>query len=472
MNYCFERTAATLKHVLRNPATFFLCMAALFGIIICFRLPPITGTDEFTHFPRVYQISDGKLWEQKLPQQQYGGVIPQNVNNMVNDYRDLSRKGDPQEFTARTKQLNAYYTAQNQPGQPATAVFTSVATYPPWAYVPSVVGLLVAKVLHTPLIWYVYLARLSTLLVWVVLVWTAIKLLPAGKWYLTVIALLPTSLSQATTIGGDGLLTGLSWLTIALVLAVFAKKIRLNWTWLTLLCMASIYVAAIKVGYWLLGLLPLIIPTSYFKNRKVAFFWKLVLAALIICSGILFARHNTDIANNTVLTPRLGVYINARLQEHYVLHHALQFVVQALSQFFTKEYDTVYLGIVGILTQRLIYLPIIVIGVLYAALITSLARSEPVPALSKHRRLLVSSFLLAFLGTCLFISLAFYIANTQVGSQIIFGIYGRYYLPILPLLLVIPLTKQKEAVAKDYYLFILPIFSMIGLLYTLFAINH
>ncbi len=471
MQYYLERLQFAIKAILRNPATFFLFTAAVFGIVICFRLPPLNGTDEFTHFPRVYQITDGTLWEQKMPHQQYGGQIPFNVSSMVDDYRDLSRKSNPQEYASRTKQLNAYYSSQSKPGEPVGAIYTSVAIYPPWSYAPSAIGLVVAKVLNTPLIWYVYLARLSSLLVWIVLVWWAIRLLPSGKWFLTVLALLPTSLSQATTIGGDGLLTGLSWLTIALVIAVFANKVNLNWIWLTLLGLASLYLAVIKAGYWLISLLPLIIPAYFFKSRKVAVAWKTVLAALVIVSSIFFAYHNMTTARYATLTPRLGVYIDSNLQQQYVLHHPLLFLVRAFGQFFTKSYDTIYLGIVGILTNRLIYLPLLVIGLLYVTLFLALKQSKRLPVLAKHRQLLLLTFLSAFVGTCIFISLAFYIGNTQVGSDTIFGIYGRYYLPILPLLLIIPLAKRK-GITAEHALVVLPILSVIGLVYTAIAISQ
>src|ERR1035437_8735050 len=73
------------------PTEIFIFLALIFGGLFVFQLPPLNGTDEFTHFPRVYQISQGTFWEQKLPDSQYGGYLPNNINNMVNDYRKRPR---------------------------------------------------------------------------------------------------------------------------------------------------------------------------------------------------------------------------------------------------------------------------------------------------------------------------------------------------------------------------------------------
>jgi len=63
---------------------------------------------------------------------------------------------------------------------------------------------LAARILHLPLNWFVYLGRLSTLAVYILLTYFAIKYIPIGKRFLLVVALLPTALIQGATIGMDG----------------------------------------------------------------------------------------------------------------------------------------------------------------------------------------------------------------------------------------------------------------------------
>ncbi len=73
------------KIVINHPERVFIVIALLFGVLFVFRLPPLIGTDEFTHFPRTYQITQGIYWQQKLPDSQYGGDIPSNIKQMIDD---------------------------------------------------------------------------------------------------------------------------------------------------------------------------------------------------------------------------------------------------------------------------------------------------------------------------------------------------------------------------------------------------
>ncbi len=276
-----------------NPSLIFLILGLIFGIIFIFNLAPLNGTDEFTHFPRAYQISDGTFWETKLSQQQYGGSLPSNINNMINDYRDLSRKSTGQQFNSRENQLNSQYMSINNVGKNnSTAIFTSVVTYPPWAYIPNIAGIWLAKLFRLPLIWYVYLARLIGLFVWIGLTYGAIRILPKGKWFLLTIALLPTSLSQAATVGADGLLNGLFWMLIALFIAVVTDKNKLTKFKLILIPLLSIFASVLKVGYWLIPMIFLTIPDSYFPTKTISRIWKLILVVGTAVASILFALHN------------------------------------------------------------------------------------------------------------------------------------------------------------------------------------
>ena len=391
---------------------------------------------------------------------------------MVNDYRDLSRKSDEQEYKSRTKQLLHIYSATNQVGSHSTqATFTSVVTYPPWSYAPSLIGVTIAKTLKLPLLWYVYLGRLFSLMVWIGLTAWAIALLPRGKWFLVVLGLLPTSLTQATIVGADGLVNGLSWLIIAYTLAVFAQKFKLDWKRLILISIASLWLCLIKDGYWLIALFPLIIPAEFFIRKLHAWIWRLTNIFVLGTASLLFAIRTSHVAATTVLTPRLGVYINSKAQLHFVLHHSLFFIGHVLSQPFTKNYDTVYEGLVGIVSSRLIYLSLPMMGLLYLVLLLSLFEIQVMPKLVKYNKRLWASAFIILLGTYLLLSLAFYLGNTQVGAAEVFGVYGRYFLPLLPLLIVFPaMSTIVLKVKRSTVAFVAITVVVISLLSTLISI--
>jgi len=431
--------------LIKRPEYIFLLLALIFGTLFIFRLPPLSGTDEFTHFPRVYQISQGTLNEQPIGNHQFGGKLPVNINNMINAYRNLSRYSPGQGYLDAAKQLDQQYSKISNPGKTkVTANFTSTVFYPPWAYIPSLMGLILAKIVRVPLIWYVYLARISTYVVWLILAFLAIKYLPAGKYFMLAVALLPTSVSQAATIGADGLQMALAWLLISLTLAVIAKKLKPNWKMLTLMCLIAVYVAVIKDGYFLIGLVPLIIPTSRFTRRHVALLWKSTLLILVLTCSVLFTLRTVHAVHGTTLTPTIGMYFNSSQQISYILHHLPLYFLHIIEQPFTKTFDTTYLGIVGILTNRLIYLSILVIGLLYLGLSLGISSAPLIDDLKEYRLRLIIFFSAILLASYGLLASAFYIGNTSVGAQFVNGFYGRYFLPLLPLLLVYPLTLQRQ----------------------------
>ena len=435
-----------------NPSLIFLFISLIFGIIFIFRLAPLNGTDEFTHFPRAYQISDGTLWEKKLPQQQYGGSLPSNINNMINDYRDLSRKPVGQQYLSREKQLNKHYSSINYVGKnKVPAVFTSVATYPPWAYIPDVIGIWFAKLFKLPLIMYVYLGRLAGLFVWIGLTYWAIKILPTGKWFLLTLALLPTSLTQAATIGADGLINGLFWILIALFIAVITDKNKLTKFKLILIPLISIFASLIKVGYWLIPMIFLAVPANYFSTKTISRIWKSILVVVMALASIWFTLHNIMVASGVTLTPRLGSYINSKSQIRYVLENPFIVMARILVQPLTKSYDTVYLGIVGIITNRLIYLSILVIMLLFLSLFLTIKNIAPVSIWVFYKKRFIFFASIIILGTYSFLALAFYVGNTQVGSSVVFGMYGRYFLPLFPLLMIFSLAIKRTSVGKSIY---------------------
>lgn len=460
-----------------RPIIVYVIIALFFGGLFIFRLSPLNGTDEFTHFPRVYQIMDGQFWERSLPGKQFGGYLPSNVNLMINDYRDLSRKPNGTIYSNRKKQLNTIFSNISNVGKnKQQAIFTSVVIYPPWAYIPSLLGVATAHIFKLPLIWYVYLGRISSLLVSIILTAYAIKIIPFGKWFIVGLALLPTSLTQAATIGADGLLNGLSWLMIATVLAIFNENIKLNWKKLLLISFAAIYLAVIKDSYWLIAFLPLIIPKHYFQNYKQAWIWRIVTFSTLFTFSLWFALRTKSVVKGVVLTPILNVDINSTQQINYILTHPLNIIWMLLVQPFTKTYDTIYLGIVGILTNRLIYLSILTIGLLFSGLIIGLRRtrqSAPIsPMFMRYKTWLLFVMASVVIGTYSLIAIAFYIGNTGVGSPWVNGIYGRYFLPFLPILLVLPATiKTWPVSSKKFQAFWIILVSIIGLIATINSVG-
>lgn len=422
-----------LLNLLHTHSTRFFVLAALvFGIIICFRLPPLFGNDEIVHFPRAYHVQDGHLWAEYLSGFDYGGQLPKQLVTMNHAFREqVQTKGD----ASRLSELEKQYRSEKLEGDATEQIaFTSANVYSAWSYAPAAVGVWVADLLHLPLAWYVYLARLSCLAVWLGLVYLAIKYIPAGKYFLIAVALLPTSLVQATTIGMDGLVNGLAWLITALTLAVFAKTLRLTPKIMATFALLSLYLATTKQGYMLIAALPLLIPSHLFEtSKKRANIIRIAFAGLLLTVTAAYIARTAPIADTLHFIQRPGLYVDGAAQIKHVLSTPFAILMTIILAPFRLSYGNVYAGVVGVITNKLIYLPVVVICLLYVALLLTFVSQKGNKALSPYRLRLLAGGAGVVAGTFLLINLALYISFTTVGNPHIEGVQGRYLLPLSPL---------------------------------------
>jgi uncharacterized membrane protein len=437
----FKQFGAVIQ---QHVALLFLVFAVVFGLVIVFTIKPIFGNDELVHFPRAFQISEGQFWEKHLSGYDYGGQVPVQIKEFNDAFREQIQS--PNVDKKRIAELVERYHHEKLDRSKGTTemAFTSAGPYSPWSYLPSASGVFIAKVLNLPIIWYVYLARIACLLVWALLVYFAIRLLSAGKWFLIAAALLPTSIVQATTMGIDGIVTGVSWLIIALTIAVFTKKVVLNAPVFIALLFLSLFLATTKQGYLPIALLPLIIPTKLynFNNRKSIVLRCLYTISLVLLT-VWYLLVTGPVAGIMHYVQRPGLHVDSRDQLRFVFSHPLQTLWMILIQPFTFLYGGVYAGFVGVLTNRMVALPGQVMTLLYGALAIGLFASERTEQVYEYRKRLRIAAGVAWVGTFILINLALYITFTRVGEGKVEGVQGRYFLPIVPLLLVFPLTMVR-----------------------------
>ena len=433
-----------LKALAIHFTSFFVVAALIFGVILCFRVAPLFGSDEIVHFPRAFQIQQGQLWEKKLSEHDYGGRLPIQIKQFNDGFREQVQI--PQTDKAKLAALEAQYRHEklNSSKGIDQLTFTSAGVYAPWAYLPAAIGIYMARVLNLPLVWYVYLARIACLLTWLILVYFAIRLFSSAKTYLIALALLPTSLLQASTVGMDGIVNGVSWLLIALTLAIFTKRITLRAPVFLLLLFLSLFLATTKQGYLLIALMPLVIPTSLyaFNNRKSIVLRSLYAIGLVLLTAW-YLQVTGPIAGILHYAQRPGLNVNSHAQLQFIVGHPIYTLFMILIQPFTFLYGGIYPGFVGVITNKLIVLPGIVIGLLYLALILSLLSTERTKQMFRYRKLLRLTTLVVLIGTFILINLALYVTFTTVGNTRVEGVQGRYLIPIAPLLAIIPATMVR-----------------------------
>lgn len=419
------------------PQNFFVIAAAVFGTIYIFRLAPLHGNDEIVHVPRAYHVQEGNLWTDHLNGYDYGGYVPKQLKEFNDSFREQVQHDNPD--PERTDELIERYSSEKIEGDERVPLsFTSAGVYSATAYIPSAAGIFVADTLHLPLIWYVYLGRIFTLITYIVMVYFAIKYLPFGKPFLLVIALLPTAISQAGTIGMDAMVNGSCWLVIALTLAIFERRLKINKKLLAVIAVLAFQVVTNKQSYAPLALLPLIIPARLYPYEyKKVWIWRLVFGGGLLALSAWYIGRTSQIAEVIHHIQRPGLYVDEAAQLHHVFQNALEFIGMIFVQPFTIWAASIFAGMIGVMSNKLVYVPIAVIVLLVLVLVITCFHKER-PVIAKQDRLFIlGSSVAAFLGSFILINLALYLSFTRVGYDRVEGLQGRYFLPLLPLLGII-----------------------------------
>lgn len=431
-----------------KPEYIFLFIASVFGLLFIFKITPLFANDEIVHFPRAFQVQEGKLWAEPLSEYDMGGYVPAQIKEFNDAYREQVQSDSVD--MARLQEIKQRYNQERlNSSKREPLVFTSATLSAGWDYAPPAVGVLVARTLNLPLNWYVYLGRVFTLAVYILLTYFAIKYMPIGKRFLVVVALLPTALSQGGTIGMDGLVNGLSWLIVALTFAALLKKVAVTPKFLLLIAFLSMYLATTKQGYMPVAALPLLLPARLFPvDLKRVWAWRVMFAGSLLLLSLWYLGATAHIAEVIHIVQRPGLQVDESSQLHYIFQHPLAFLAMIFIQPFTIWSASIYAGIVGVLTNKLIWLPIPIIVLLYALLFITLFHKERRHISGQDRLYVLVASSCAFLATFILINLALYLSFTRVGYDHVEGLQGRYFLPLLPLLGIIVHTAMPKLFLK------------------------
>jgi Predicted membrane protein (DUF2142) len=221
----------------RNPATTFLIVAGVVGLVLVFLVPRFAGIDESGHFARAYQLTTGTIIPVDAPSgaPEGGGVcLPVPVAGAI--LRDEARNtvhllAGSEPFAAQLRAAQAatrssdLKLAASLPACGGGKRFLSIASfawYSPLPYLPQAVAVGIVRIAGGGVGGMLLAGRLASLLAYLGIAWLAIRRSPAGRWALCVTALLPVALFQgATSLSPDAP-------TVAIALLVISSALRMT----------------------------------------------------------------------------------------------------------------------------------------------------------------------------------------------------------------------------------------------------
>jgi uncharacterized membrane protein len=341
-----------------------------------------------------------------------------------------------------------------------------IFSYSPVPYLVPTLVVLTGKLLGLSNAIIFYLGRIANLLLYVFVIFLAIKYTPILKWVFMLLALMPMALYEAASFSSDGFNIAISLLLIAFILKLaFDDKIsKINKNQIVFLFILGILLALSKEIYILLLLLVLIIPRNKFNSRKLKYTKVFIIFALSISTAVLW-----NLLVKGLYIP-ISPQINPLGQLMFILTHFMSFIwilIYTIS-YNSLFYLTTFVGsFVWDGTNLKAPLPFVLVLIYVIVLFfVALTDKSEVNLKLNQKFLSFGVFLFGFVS----IFVLEYLTWNIVGNSLIDGVYGRYFIPIAPLLFLavynnrIPNFKEKNIVV--------PIFILIMLFISVFMIYN
>lgn len=396
----------------------------LIGIIYTLIVPQFSVPDEYTHYLTSYSQSSILLGKKAFDE--HGNVLlyedssntlirasHPTVNEYVKEYDGLIGKD---KF-----KINRPYISR------------APLTLGSFGYFPQVLGVSLGRILGLNGIQIGILGRISGLLLFGILISYSLKIIP--KFFekvLFTISILPMTLQQVCSYNYDSVLFTTSFFLIAYLLYLVYEKEKINKLDIALVTLSSIIIATIKFVYLPILGLGLLIPREKFtlKHGKILVILMLVVLSLgsylvvMKCNSLFWNVHESN-------TSSLIDYNTYTISQ--VIQHPLREIVIIIATFqrFTADYISQMIsGPLGWLEMNV---PALQLSGFLMMLFYSLFSVEKKSKMDRNVKICSGVFSMLMI---LIVILALQISWTPDNSLIVVGVQGRYFLPILPMILL------------------------------------
>ncbi len=449
-----------INNALQHREALLMGLLGLWGVIILVLTPPFQVPDEFAHYNRAFQVSEFTMMSVKQGNL-LGGMLPEIIQLDQVKFKLLPF------FAERKLSFNQYLTMiQESPAMTSKSLakrdffdFANTALYPPLPYLFSGLGIAVSRFFSMTVLNGFYMARLFNLLAVIGFIYCAMQLLrrlPELQLMLFLIAGMPMMTFELMSLSADSI-------TFSLAVLVFACVVNLSLEWnrraYVILVASSVLLGLCKQTYAFLPCISFV----FWKSIPESFFKKIIFIALVIASAIVPTLLWSKYAQNIYVPHRKGMHIDPIAQWQYFINNWHILMPYFLKDIFYKNLRIYIHTMYGSLGWLDTPLPdrnaAFYICLCFASVLVLLQRKKSSLALNAENNdnlvlpLGARFFLLMFLLiSVLIIAISIYLSWNVVGAVSLEGIQGRYFIPLLPFLLLAFYSLLPIRLTKPYYL--------------------
>lgn len=387
--------------------------------------------DETHHFYRAYEISNGHMVSEMNEAGTVGG----------RDLPFVDTGFSPKYWQTFKDSLDARLSEKVM-----FRGFSNTALYAPVSYIPQAIGIFLMRLITDRIAFITYAGRCANWFCITLILFYAIKILPFGKEFLSLILLMPMNLHEAFSMAPDGMVVAVSTFLIAFVMHLrYIQKKRMTFLQIVLIYVLAIVISLYKIVYIPFCLIFLLIPKERFGGIKPM----LIHAMIVACSVILVSIVWLQICNKFLT----HVGANSSLQIVNILHHPIWYCTTIFRTYSILTLQLFHQMIGSTLGQLTIgtntFMVIVYIYIMFDKL--SFGYHSIMKKGNGYERWM---FGIVIVTIIMLISTSIYVQWTGLGEKMISGLQGRYFIPLLlPLYFVMSNMDYGKIQGKEYLSF-------------------
>lgn len=407
-----------------NISTIAFSMIFILGLIYSLVLPQFSVPDEWSHYLTAYSQSSVLLHKKAFDE-----------HGNVNLYEDGSiyfvREHHPKRSTyvIEYQELKGHQIISYK-GETKTRAPLTLASF---AYIPQTLGMTFARLIHLNSTQVAFMGRIFALLFYAFLISQGIKLAPTfAKRILLTVSLLPMVMQQVCSYNYDSILFGICFFTIGYLLSLIHREEKINKKDFIILALCAAVIASIKFVYLPIFGVGLLIPNQRFKIKRgklITIFGILCVCAIACAIVTLFNNrfwtlHPADPGIPSEYTTYSVSYIFTHIKDELILlaRTVQNYTADYISQMIASPLGWVEISMPA--TQLMGFGCLLILSCL---------------STDKDKKYSIAQniwLIILFLGVAFIVLIALQISYTPTFLDMVYGVQGRYFLPILPLLMI------------------------------------
>lgn len=425
-----------------KPEKVFLFTGAILGIIYMLLLPPLSVPDEEAHLKQAYYYSN-----------QIMGVEQPKDGALCMDLEDFHAM---QKFET-TPSLSEYDTLKDEIRKLGREKGTKEIAFsdtqaPMVTYLPGILGLTIGRLFGLNGILVICLGRICSLLFYLFTMYLFIRLMPFGKSAAFIMAILPMTIQQCTSYSYDSVVIEMAFIYLAVLLQLLYQEKPIEKWQMAVYAVCVIILSICKGGTYIpLCLLTLLIPASRFGSKKGKRIFSGSMLAISIVSFLTSTLSYVLYVAAPTAAQAADTYLgNDAYGMAGLLADPFGFLQLALRTFFKSGDGFIetmlgmQLGWLNIDVSRFVIYGMLLLMIL-SVLYTESDRQQEGLIVTVPQKI---TFFMVSVCSVGIVFASMFMSWTPKGSTAIEGIQGRYFLPLLPILLLL-FRNQNVVVKRD-----------------------